>query len=270
MLDQIKRKRIRRQNLITEYQITEKSGDILKDVSPEQNDLDLINNPIFENGSLIFNGISQYGQQNNDFNFGTKNFTIGFFINTENILVDKLGDLLSKYNPETKNGINLGLLSNSAYSSQSNFRNLFFGIDNNHSDDALIQAEPQYGSENYIRSLAVYNGKLYGGTGPNANLLEWKTGVATSYHFNINPGRQNIIAIKDDNVLKLYLNGELINTSDTFDKNDYDLDNIINTIIGFGQQDYFNGKIEYIFIYDRDIKNNEIKRFIHLIEQSKY
>ena len=38
---------------------------------------------------------------------------------------------------------------------------------------AWIEKAPKLGAETYIRSLCVYNGKLYGGTYPNGKLYEW-------------------------------------------------------------------------------------------------
>jgi len=43
--------------------------------------------------------------------------------------------------------------------------------------DAWVQKAPQLGSETHISSLAVFNGKLYGGTYPGGKLYEW-TGSA--------------------------------------------------------------------------------------------
>jgi len=39
--------------------------------------------------------------------------------------------------------------------------------------DAWVQVAPQYGSEDRIYAMVVFNGKIYGGTYGNANLLEW-------------------------------------------------------------------------------------------------
>ena len=39
--------------------------------------------------------------------------------------------------------------------------------------NAWIEKAPNLGGEWYIRSLCVYNGKLYGGTSPNGKLYEW-------------------------------------------------------------------------------------------------
>ena len=36
-----------------------------------------------------------------------------------------------------------------------------------------VEVAPQLNAETYIYSLAVYNGKLYGGTYPSAKLYEW-------------------------------------------------------------------------------------------------
>ena len=41
------------------------------------------------------------------------------------------------------------------------------------SSSIWTQVAPKYGSETYIRSLCVLNGEIYGGTGPNGNLLKW-------------------------------------------------------------------------------------------------
>ena len=39
--------------------------------------------------------------------------------------------------------------------------------------NAWVERAPKLGVETYIRALAVYNGKLYGGTAPNEKLYEW-------------------------------------------------------------------------------------------------
>ena len=46
------------------------------------------------------------------------------------MLDDVVGDILSKYDPAIRRGINFGLVSHTGMtSSQSNSRNLFFGVD---------------------------------------------------------------------------------------------------------------------------------------------
>ncbi|GAB6283406.1 MAG: hypothetical protein STSR0008_21720 [Ignavibacterium sp.] len=109
--------------------------------------------------------------------FGTNPFTLEAWVKpAENIdaETDQLGDIVTKFDQSNKQGFNLSFLRQSSSGSQSNNRNLFFGIDNNRSDAAWIQKAPKAGdTEIYIRSLAVYNGKLYGGTAPNSKLYEW-------------------------------------------------------------------------------------------------
>ena len=39
--------------------------------------------------------------------------------------------------------------------------------------NAWVEKAPKLGGETSIRSLCVYNGKLYGGTAPNGKLYEW-------------------------------------------------------------------------------------------------
>ena len=83
---------------------------------------------------------------------------------TEEDLDDVLGDILSKYDPATRKGINLGLMNYVGNtSSQSNYRNLFFGIDDG-------RATPKWtdrgrpGESQMSAAMAVFGGNLYVGT----------------------------------------------------------------------------------------------------------
>ena len=61
---------------------------------------------------------------------GAQPFTISVHLHTAAELDDALGDILCWFDPKTRNGFNLGLLNYSGVTSaQSNWRNVFFGID---------------------------------------------------------------------------------------------------------------------------------------------
>jgi len=128
--------------------------------------------------SLKFDGTNDYVNvpDNVSLNFGTNPFTIEAWVksteNTDNE-TDQLGDIITKFDQSNKKGFNFGFLRQSSFGSQSNYRNLYFGIDNNHPDISWVEKATKLGDETNIWSLAVYNGKLYGGTSPNGKLYEW-------------------------------------------------------------------------------------------------
>jgi hypothetical protein len=129
--------------------------------------------------------------------------------------------------------------------------------------NAWVQVAPTLGAETYILSLAVYNGKLYGGTVPNSNLYEWKTGKAVSYNYELKSGVRHITAVKKSlggttSNLKIYSDGRLLATSDTFTTADYNISNAVNLLVGLGEQDYFNGYITMVRLYNTGLSPAEV------------
>lgn len=74
------------------------------------------------------------------------------------------GDILSKYDPTTRSGLNFGTLNYAGVTAaQSHHRNLHFGIDGGAQDPAWVDCG-RPGNNLRVYSLAVYNGDLYTGT----------------------------------------------------------------------------------------------------------
>ncbi|MCA9040196.1 MAG: LamG domain-containing protein [Planctomycetaceae bacterium] len=95
---------------------------------------------------------------------GTSDFSLSLWVKASEETDDLVGDLISQYDPVTRRGFNLTIKTNSGVtSSQSNYRQLQFGIDNG-------QLEPEWtdhgqvGNAVFIYSMATYGGKLYAGT----------------------------------------------------------------------------------------------------------
>ena len=87
--------------------------------------------------------------------------TISAWINTPLQLKDVIGDVLSCYNLETRTGINLLIMNYAGITnSQSNHRNVFFGVDDG-SEIAAWQNCGRPGNCQYVRALTVFNGELY-------------------------------------------------------------------------------------------------------------
>lgn len=105
---------------------------------------------------------------------GCGSFTIAAWVHTAADLTDVLGDVLSKYDPLTRTGVNLGLLSTvGATTAQSNRRHLFFGVDAG-SSGACWDDCGRPGKNRMVWALAVFDGALYAGT--------WEPGEGEAGH----------------------------------------------------------------------------------------
>lgn len=118
----------------------------------------------FESGAARFDGRAAWIEvPRSGLPFGRGDFTIAVRVHLEKELDDVPGDLLSAYDPATRRGVNLGVLSlPGSTASQPNDRNVAFGIDN-------AKLEPwvdhgRLGASMYVTSLCVFDGALYAAT----------------------------------------------------------------------------------------------------------
>ena len=117
------------------------------------------------NGAARFNGTSTFIQVGSakSLNLGKGDFTFAIWVHTEDQIDDAIGDLLNKFDPVARRGINLCIKNGPGTSgSQSNYRNIHFGIDS--------RTEPKWtdcgrpGNTVYVMALAVNDGELFAGT----------------------------------------------------------------------------------------------------------
>lgn len=95
---------------------------------------------------------------------GKEEFTISVSVNTRSDLGDVIGNVLSKYDPQTRKGFQLSIKNHAGVtSSQSNDRHLQFGIDNG-KIDAKWTDHGRLGNAILVYSMAVYDGQLFAGT----------------------------------------------------------------------------------------------------------
>src|SRR5262249_683826 len=77
---------------------------------------------------------------------------------------DVLGNIISQYDPTTRRGFNLNIKNHAGMtSSQSNYRNVHFGIDNGRSD-GIWEDCGRPGNSVFIFSMVVHEGQLFVGT----------------------------------------------------------------------------------------------------------
>jgi len=93
---------------------------------------------------------------------GKDDFSIAVWLYTDEALDDVPGDIISRYDPDNRNGFQLSIKSNSVMSSHANARQLHFGIDNNHTPEWIDCGRP--GNTVLARSLVEHHGALYAGT----------------------------------------------------------------------------------------------------------
>jgi len=102
-------------------------------------------------------------------NFGTADFSIAVWVHTDKDVTDVLGDIVSKYDPASRNGFNFSIVSHSGVTgTHANDRNVHFGIDNGRIDPRWTDCG-RVGRAVWIASLCVFDGQLYTATlEPNA------------------------------------------------------------------------------------------------------
>ncbi|NLN18311.1 MAG: LamG domain-containing protein [Firmicutes bacterium] len=94
---------------------------------------------------------------------GTEDFTIALWAKTDAILDDVLGDLAAWYDPRTRQGFNLGIMTaHGVTSHQPNYRHLYFGIDAGCKPVWRDCGRP--GRAVRVMALATYEGSLYAAT----------------------------------------------------------------------------------------------------------
>lgn len=107
-------------------------------------------------------------------------------------------------------------------------------------------------------SMAVYDGKLYCGVLPSGRVFSLEAGKSTTYDRALSAGWHHLAAVKADDRLRLYVDGACVAESTTFKSVDYDLTSETPLKIGFGQHDYFNGRMKDLRLYDRVLSTAEI------------
>jgi hypothetical protein len=123
-----------------------------------------------------------------------------------------------------------------------------------------------------VTSMTICEGKLYAGTGScTSSVLDapcdvrgkvfcMEAGKCASHDDDLGPGWKLIAAVRDGGLLKIYVDGKLVAKSSSFDPAEYDVSTDRPLRIGFGQTDYFAGKISDVRVYNRALREAEIQK----------
>jgi len=118
-------------------------------------------------------------------------------------------------------------------------------------------------------SMAVYGGRLYVGTLPSGHLWTLEAGKCVTYDRELAAGWRHVAAVKSGGAISLYVDGRCVATSTSFDPSHYELSNNAPLRIGFGQHDYFKGRLRDLRIYDRKLDENEIRALLQSDSRSR-
>ena len=130
----------------------------------------------------------------------------------------------------------------------------------------------QVGEWSRVTSLTIHDGRLFAGIGSctssvldapadvRGRVYSMEAGKCVSYENDLGSGWKHIAAIRQRGFLKLFVNAKLVAKSVAFDPAEYDISNDRPLRIGFGQTNYFRGKIADVRIYNRALPDARIAK----------
>jgi hypothetical protein len=123
-----------------------------------------------------------------------------------------------------------------------------------------------------VTSMTIHDGRLFASIGSctssvldapadvRGRVYSMEAGKCISYENDLGPGWKLIVAIREGGRLKLFVDGKLVKQSKAFKSTEYDLWNDRPLRIGFGQTDYFCGKMADVRIYNRALSDADIAK----------
>lgn len=124
-------------------------------------------------------------------------------------------------------------------------------------------------------SLTVFGGKLFVSTGTcyrtmigepledeiRGKVFAWETGAAASYDRDLGAGWKHLAAVRNGQRLALYVDGRQVAGAEQ-NAAELDASSAAPLHIGFGELDYFSGKIRDVRIYGRALADKEVQAII--------
>lgn len=111
-------------------------------------------------------------------------------------------------------------------------------------------------------SMGESAGKLFCTTLPSGKIFGFEAGKSVVSKAPVPSGWQHVAATKTGNSLKLFVNGKMVNETTIPSSMTFDLNSNAPLKIGFGQGDYFNGRMREVRLYNRAIDAKEVKKIM--------
>jgi hypothetical protein len=153
----------------------------------------------------------------------------------------------------------------SRYEGEGRWKSLrkFFSPPNWNPGPATAPVREEINNWTRVTSLTVFDGRLFASLGSctssvkdapadvRGRVYSVRAGECVSYDKDLGAGWKQLMAVREGNRLKLYIDGKLVSESTPFVGSDYSLDVDVPLLIGFGEQDYFTGRIRDVRLYRR-------------------
>ncbi|MBW7890065.1 MAG: LamG domain-containing protein [Chitinophagaceae bacterium] len=110
-----------------------------------------------------------------------------------------------------------------------------------------------------VWTMAEYDGKVFCSTLPSGKIYGYEAGKSVMSPDEISAGWQHVAAIKTADRLRLFVNGKIVSETKIPDSVKMNLNNGLPLQIGFGPNDYFNGRLRELRLYNRALNEREIR-----------
>lgn len=107
-------------------------------------------------------------------------------------------------------------------------------------------------------TMAEHGGKLFCSTLPSGKIYGFEAGKSGISQEALPAGWQHIAAVKTSDRLVLYINGEIVDERVIPEDRSFDLSNKAPLKIGFGPNDYFNGRMRELRLYNRALGKDDV------------
>lgn len=114
-----------------------------------------------------------------------------------------------------------------------------------------------------VWAMAEHDGKVFSSTLPSGHIFAFESGKSTSWGHAFPSGWNHVVATVTKNNLSLHVNGEEVSRTDLPEDFHFSLPSNSPLRIGFGSNDYFNGELRDLRIYNRSLSLAEIKKLNH-------
>lgn len=109
-------------------------------------------------------------------------------------------------------------------------------------------------------TMAEHDGKVFCSTLPSGKIYGFEAGKSVMSLNAVPSGWQHVAAVKTADYLKLFINGKLVSETKIPDSMRFNLNSELPIKIGFGPNDYFNGRMRAIRLYNRALDGSEIAK----------
>lgn len=108
-------------------------------------------------------------------------------------------------------------------------------------------------------TMAEYRGQVFVSTLPSGKVFSTEAGRNLTWDRPLPVGRRAVVAVRQGDRLRLYVDGKLQATSAAFDAKDYDLTGDAALVIGSGANGPFRGRLDEVRLYRRALSAEEVR-----------